>query len=528
MRSSQPSSRGLMTREAEYWAARRKELLEQMEGDEAALQAKLSKLYEKQVAQLEREIAAYYQEFGEKNVIEYRKLMVSLSEKDRLMLIERMKDFAKKYPQYAHLMPVRESIYKLNELEGIQTSIRLQQLEIGAIEQKELEAHFRKQAQRAANLAAEELGFGSNFYGVDATVVTETVGAAWAKGKDFSQTIWDNREKLAAYLNDDFAQLIARGVSYDKCAQALGERFASVTSNDIRRLIYTEGTFLFNEAQAQVHQGDFDYYALSCADGRACQICKDLQAEQSVNPARFEDRAPGINFPPMHPWCRCSYTVKVGDWEAWIDRYVEQRGGDNAAIRDPLRSAKDEAGITNLKLRYETDKGVFEEALDAAKKANKNGGSVDWHSAEEMAGWDTYLSADSMAGVAVKEDRDITCVFKNSNSNARGAVTDLILMARERGGVKMDCYGKFLVNSYEKCGYEVVARVPFNAEYVDDPLLLLEQPDVYFLKKTSDSTEEVIRKIADKTYHQSTQAELDALPTFDYDEAWKYRDNLIK
>ena len=172
-----------MTRDADYWAARRAELLGQMESDEAALQAKLSKLYENQVVQLEREIAAYYQEYGEKNVIEYRKLMVSLSDKDKAMLIERMDEFAEKYPQYAHLMPVRESIYKLNELEGIQTSIRLQQLEIGAIEQSELDAHFRKQAQRAANLAAEELGFGSNFYGIDATVVTDTVGAAWAKGK---------------------------------------------------------------------------------------------------------------------------------------------------------------------------------------------------------------------------------------------------------------------------------------------------------------------------------------------------------
>lgn len=354
-----------MTREADYWAARRAELLEQMESDEAALQAKLSKLYEKQVAQLEREIAAYYQEYGEKSVIEYRKLMVSLSEKDRKMLIERMDEFAKKYPQYAHLIPVRESIYKLNELEGIQASIRLQQLEIGAIEQSELEAHFRKQAQRAANLAAEELGFGSNFYGIDAAVVTGTVGAAWAKGKAYSETVWDNREKLAAYLNDDFAQLVARGAPYDKVAQAMGERFASVGGNDIRRLIYTEGTFLFNEAQAQVHQTDFNDYALSCADSRACQVCRDLQAEQRARPARFEDRAPGVNFPPLHPWCRCSYTVEVGDWEAWIDRYVERHGGDSLSYAKGLRSeAMEREPLVSSMLQLMESRGVKLEGFD--------------------------------------------------------------------------------------------------------------------------------------------------------------------
>ena len=42
-----------------------------------------------------------------------------------------MDEFEKKYPEYADLMPIRESIYKLNRLEGLQQSIRLQQRELG-------------------------------------------------------------------------------------------------------------------------------------------------------------------------------------------------------------------------------------------------------------------------------------------------------------------------------------------------------------------------------------------------------------
>lgn len=315
--------------EAEYWAKRRDELLEQMAKDEQELNAKLAKLYEKEVARLERDIAAYYQKYGQDNVIEYRRLLADLSDADRRLLIERMDDFAKKYPQYAHLLPVRKSIYKLNELEGIQTSIRLQQLEIGAIEQEELTAHFERQAQRAANLAAEQMGFGSNFYSVDASVVQSTVGAAWASGAAFSERIWANRERLAAYLNDDFGKLIARGVAYDTAARELSGRFANVSTRDAKRLVYTEGTFLFNEAQARVHEGDFECYALSCVDdNRVCKVCREIQAAQKESPARFSDRQPGVNFPPLHPWCRCSYTVEVDDWDAWIDAYVAARGGD--------------------------------------------------------------------------------------------------------------------------------------------------------------------------------------------------------
>ncbi len=321
--------------EAAYWEKRKAELLEQMADDEQTLFAELSKLYASEIAKLEKEIAAYYQKYGEKNVIEYRRLLSALSDDDRRLLMERMEEFARKYPQYAHLMPVRESIYKLNELEGIQMAIRLQQLEIGAIEQDKLREHFERMAARAANLAAEQLGFGKNFYGYDSPLVAETIGAAWAMSEAYSQRIWDNREKLAAYLNDDFAKMIARGVSYEKCVAELSKRFENVSSRDIMRLVYTEGTFLFNEAQAQVHEQDFEFYRLSCVnDAKVCKICRELQREQKDNPVRFSERSPGVNFPPLHPWCRCSYTVEVEDWDAWIDAYVEARGGDNARPRE--------------------------------------------------------------------------------------------------------------------------------------------------------------------------------------------------
>lgn len=315
-----------MTRDADYWAGRRKELLAQMEADEERLNKRLAKVYDRQARQLEREIAAYYQQYGEQNVIRYRDLLHDLSDTDRKLLMERMEDFAEKYPQYADLMPVRESIYKLNRLEGIQTAIRMQQLEIGAIEQEELDEHFKKLAQRSANLAAEEMGFGKEFYSIDSKVIEETIGKRWTNGKNFSERIWDNREKLAAYLNDDFAQMVARGDSYEKAVKALRERFEGVSERDIRRLVFTEGTFLTNEAQARAHETEYEYYALACADSKACDVCKQLQDEQLEHPARFDERAPGVNFPPMHPWCRCGYTIEVPDYDEWAEGYDRRHG----------------------------------------------------------------------------------------------------------------------------------------------------------------------------------------------------------
>lgn len=362
-----------MTSEADYWTARKEDLLLQMEQDEGVLREKLGRIYENQATELEREIASYYQRYGENNVIEYRKLLVSLSDQDRKLLIERCEEFAEKYPQYAHLLPVRKSIYQLNELEGIQASIRLRQLEIAAIEEEELRAHFEKYDQRAANLAMEQLGFGEQFYPLNSGVIAETVNKAWANGSSFSKTIWDNREKLAGYLNDDFAQLLARGVAYDVMTRSLRERFENVSFRNAKRLIYTEGTFLFNEAQAQAHEGEFEYYALSCADSRACQVCKDIQATQQKAPAKFSERAPGINFPPLHPWCRCSYTVEVADWDKWIDDYVAKHGGSEQELNDAtselIRQAKEqEPSVTEFLKSFE-DNGISLQGLDFRLKS---------------------------------------------------------------------------------------------------------------------------------------------------------------
>lgn len=333
---------------SDYWVRRREKLLGQMEKDEQKLNARLADLYASERAKLEREIAAYYARYGEDGVIAYRSLLGSLDPSDRKLLIERMDDFARKYPQHADLMPVRASIYRLNELEGIQASILMRQLEIGAVEQSEVDAHLKEQALRSANLAAEEMGFGSSFYTVDSQVVTATVGASWAEEGGFSAAIWANRRKLAAYLNDDFAKLVARGATYEQCARELGERFEGVSKRDAKRLVYTEGTFVFNEAHAQVHEKDFDRYALSCADSRACAACRQVQAAQTAEPERFENRKPGVNFPPLHPWCRCSYTVEVADWGEWLKRQTV--GAD--AVERGISAKKSQLAGSRVDLDY--------------------------------------------------------------------------------------------------------------------------------------------------------------------------------
>lgn len=312
----------------DYWEKRKVNLYAQVEREETKLAGQLNRYYQTEAAKLSKEIASYYQKYGEGNVLQYRKMLTSLSPDDTQLLFARMDDFAKKYPQYAHLMPVRESIYKLDQMEGLHESMRLQQLEIGAHEIDRIQPMLEGDARRAADLIAERMGFGSNFYSVNSDVVRLTVGARWTGGADFSSRIWDNKTKLADFLHQEFAQGLARGVNYDTMERQLREKFVDRSQHETMRVIRTEATFVLNEAQRQsfmgLYGGDAAYFLSTITDGKACAECAEIENEMRVNPALYSEAEPGINFPPIHPNCRCTTQFALGESSDFIEAMREK------------------------------------------------------------------------------------------------------------------------------------------------------------------------------------------------------------
>lgn len=309
-----------------YWSKRQDELKEWMEKEEEKLKKRLERYYKTEAKKLNRQIASYYSQYGKDNVIEYRKLMENLDDEDLTLLIQQMDEFAKKYPQYAHLIPVRESIYKLNRLEGLQYSIKMQQLEMGAVTNEEVENYLIELGTKGANSSMEAMGLGKNFYSVNSDIVRGFVNTKWSDGKNFSDTIWQNTDKLSKYLNTDVAQGFARGDSYSKLTKMLTDRFLHVSKNDAYRLIYTEGTYVMAESSMQPFTEDFEQYKISTAkDGKVCSTCSKM-AQQVFN---ISERKAGTNFPPFHPWCRCTFTIHVEDWDKWMEDYKRKKSGSN-------------------------------------------------------------------------------------------------------------------------------------------------------------------------------------------------------
>lgn len=380
-----------------YWTKRQEQLNKELEKDEAKLKNRLSSFYDTEYEKLQKEISSYFQKYGADNILEYRILMQSLPELDRKMLLERMDEFAEKYPQYAYLMPVRESIYKLNRLEGLQYSIRMQQYEMGAITREELNKHLERQAMRGANAAAEAMGFGENFYANNPDIVKLFVDVPWSNGKNFSQRIWDNTEKLSNYLNTDIAQGFARGDSYAKLTRQLKKRFGDVSRNDAYRLIYTEGTYVMAESTMQPFTEDFEEYKISTVnDGKVCAICRGL-AEKTF---KIVDRKPGVNFPPLHTWCRCSFEIVVQDWDKWMDDYEKRHGNEQAqkvANRMDSGIIKTDEDKIMLDLQFFAEKDIkYQESGSLRRAIRKYSKQIEAHEnkisnpKEYIPDWDTY------------------------------------------------------------------------------------------------------------------------------------------
>lgn len=314
-----------------YWTDRQEQLKQAMVKSEAALKKRLEKFYDAEFKRLDKEIAAYYQAYGYDNVIEYRKLLQSLSDADRTLLMERMDDFAKKYPQYANLMPVRESIYRLDRLQGLQYSVFMTEAEIAGYTNDQIQTYLTRLSQQGLNYGMEALGFGKNFYSINSDIVKQFIDVPWCNGENFSTRIWNDTQKLAQYLNQDMAQGFARGDSYEKLVKNLRQRFGRVNRRDAYRLVFTEGTYVMGESTMQPFVNDFEYYKLSPVhDYKTCPICRSLAAQTF----EIRNRQTGVNFPPIHPWCRCTWEIVVDDWDAWIDDYVRKHGGNPSAPSD--------------------------------------------------------------------------------------------------------------------------------------------------------------------------------------------------
>ena len=104
---------------------------------------------------------------------------------------------------------------------------------------------------------------------------------------------------------------------WNRIKELMEERFSKVSKADIRRLVYTEGTYVANMAMMAPFEesGLYDEYEyVAVIDGSTSDVCRGLDGQKY----KIADKMPGINFPPMHPRCRSTFLIVIpedGDYK---------------------------------------------------------------------------------------------------------------------------------------------------------------------------------------------------------------------
>ena len=332
---------------SDYWQERNQKYFDNLQKRESTLLKKLSLDYERSFKDLEKEVGSYYAKYGKDNVIDYRDLLVKLEPREHDLLIKDMDTFFAKNPDFEYLRPIRESNYKLDRLESLQYSIVKQQVDLGFIEEQALRDHLERSYTKGYNGVVRDMGFGDNLLFADQDQARNLVNTKWLNQANFSDRIWSNKKKLTEYMVKDFKDGVIRGDSYQRMGSVLRDRMLTNSRSNIKRLIYTEGTFVQNHAMAMPFEdmGYNTYIYDAIMDERTTITCQSLDGEEFL----FKERKSGVNFPPMHVYCRSSFNVK-------IDK-------DAVPLKQPqkaVRGDKSGAGVRPSKTKDKPSKSVTE------------------------------------------------------------------------------------------------------------------------------------------------------------------------
>lgn len=148
----------------------------------------------------------------------------------------------------------------------------------------------------------QQTGLAYGFSGLPESEIKHLQSFSWLDdGSTYSTDIWKNTGKLTSSIKDELLISLMTGRDTRETAQAIAERF-NVGQNDARRLVRTESAFFHNQMELlSYEEADIEKYIfVAVLDKRTSRICQEHD-----NQVYDRDKAvPGVNCPPMHPWCR--------------------------------------------------------------------------------------------------------------------------------------------------------------------------------------------------------------------------------
>lgn len=305
-------------RKGEYWQERFKLLEEVRHKAGAKVYKEIENQYKRAQKEIEAAIDEWYRRFAENN-------KVSMAEARKLLKADELKEF--KWSVEEYIRRGEENAISgewTKELENASTRFHIARLEALKINTRQsIEALYGQQMSLVTGFLGET--YKSDYYhtafelmkgfeiGFDIGTVNEdylqkVLFKPWAPdGKNFSDRIWDNKEKLVNTLHKELTQSIMTGADPKKAIDNIAHDM-NVSKANAGRLVMTESAYFGSLAQQDCFKelGVEEYEIVATLDDRTSEICQAMDGQHFP----MKDFEAGVTAPPFHVNCRtttCPY-----------------------------------------------------------------------------------------------------------------------------------------------------------------------------------------------------------------------------
>lgn len=300
----------------DYWKSRFAQLEEAQNQTSADTYAEIEKIYKQAQKEIEGKINTWYQRFATNNGI-------SVTEAKKLLFGAELKELkwdVNDYIRYGKRNAINQAWMK--ELENASARFHITRLEALKLRVQQsmeqafgnqldhVDAAMRRIYQDGYYHTAYELqkgfGIGWDMAELDQKHLDKILAKPWAAdGKNFSERIWTNKQKLISEMHNELTRNIMLGQDPQKAIDAIAKKMKTSTYN-AGRLVMTEGAYFNSAAQKDCfHALDVKKYEIvATLDSHTSEICQEMDGK--VFP--MKDFEAGVTAPPFHVYCR-SITV---------------------------------------------------------------------------------------------------------------------------------------------------------------------------------------------------------------------------
>ncbi len=301
-----------MMQNSEYWKLRF-EQLEEAQNRLARMSFKdLEAQYRAAQRELEGKINIWYQRIAKNNSI-------SMAEARKLLSANELEEF--KWTLSDYIKHGQESALNgqwIKQLENASAKFHISKYQAMMIDTRQsFELMFGKQLDtvtgamgtiyengyyRTAFELQKGVGICFDVGKVNREETEKVLSKPWAvDGKNFSERIWGNKEKLINEVHNELTQNIITGADPQKAIDAIAKKMNTSKSN-AGRLVMTEEAYFSSAAQKNCFEelGVEQFEIVATLDSHTSDICRSLDGKVFD----MKDYEPGVTAPPFHVFCR--------------------------------------------------------------------------------------------------------------------------------------------------------------------------------------------------------------------------------